>query len=225
MNNRCGIYKIISPSGKFYIGSAVKVSRRWWNHRYQLKKGVHHNASLQRAANKYGEGALRYEVLFYCDPSDVLMYEQRAIDILEPEYNIVRSAGSPLGFRHTDEAKAKIAAASRAQSEETREKRRASLRAAGFTDERRAKISAGLKGRLISDETRANMSAAKKGVKFSDERRANLARLRNKKGVPRPPEVIAKSVATRAINKAKKLEQLQPDLFVLEKLEDYVEAE
>ena len=51
-----GIYTIIcKTTGKYYIGSAVWIRKRWRNHREDLRKGKHHNLYLQRAWNKYGE--------------------------------------------------------------------------------------------------------------------------------------------------------------------------
>lgn len=104
-----GIYKIESPSGGFYIGSAANFGQRWYSHRSQLRKGRHHNQPLQRAYNKYGLERLRFIQLLVCRPSDLLMFEQRAIDILVPPYNTCPSAGSRMGSTHSPEARAKMA--------------------------------------------------------------------------------------------------------------------
>ena len=50
------------------------------------------------------------EILEYCDPEDVLKREQYYIDLLKPEYNILKTAGSLFGFRHTEETKAQMSA-------------------------------------------------------------------------------------------------------------------
>ena len=44
----------------------------------------------------------------YCDKKETLIREQYYLDLLKPEYNILKKAGSPLGFKHSDEAKAKM---------------------------------------------------------------------------------------------------------------------
>ena len=36
--------------------------------------------------------------------------EQYFLDLLKPEYNILLTAGSPLGYKHNDETKAKMSA-------------------------------------------------------------------------------------------------------------------
>lgn len=106
MLNRSGIYKITcTANGRFYIGSAVKLRARWAIHTSDANKGKHHSKHFQRAWTKYGEGAFNFEVLLVCSKVDLLMYEQRAIDILKPEFNASPSAGSTLGFKHTEAQK------------------------------------------------------------------------------------------------------------------------
>jgi group I intron endonuclease len=39
----------------------------------------------------------------YCEPKDVIQREQYYIDLLKPEYNILKVAGSLLGFKHAEE--------------------------------------------------------------------------------------------------------------------------
>jgi group I intron endonuclease len=45
------------------------------------------------------------EILQYCDQSDVISREQYYLDLLKPEYNILKTAGSPLGFKHAPRKK------------------------------------------------------------------------------------------------------------------------
>lgn len=54
----------------------------------------------------------------YCDPKDCIKREQYYIDLYKPEYNIYQTAGSPLGYKHTEEALIKLR--NRIVSEETK---------------------------------------------------------------------------------------------------------
>lgn len=46
----------------------------------------------------------------YCNPdrTTILAREQHYIDLLKPEYNLLKIAGSPLGYKHTEESLAKM---------------------------------------------------------------------------------------------------------------------
>lgn len=116
---------------------------------------------------KYGYSAFSVEIIVYCDPSEVISKEQYYLDLLNPEYNIKKVAGSPLGHKHSEEAKAKMSAA---WTEERKTKMRES-----WTDNRKAKMSAARLGSQHSEETKAKMSAARQGRQFSDETKAKLS--------------------------------------------------
>jgi group I intron endonuclease len=104
---------------------------------------------MQRAWNKYGPAAFRFRALLYCARQDTLMYEQRFLDAWRPEYNSAPVAGSQLGYRFTDEAKAKMADAAR--------------RTRNFT------------GKRHSEATKQQISATKTGVKFGKYEPARVA--------------------------------------------------
>lgn len=56
-----------------------------------------------RALLKYGYSSFGLYILEYCDPKYLLKREQYYIDLLNPEYNILKKAGSLLGFQHREE--------------------------------------------------------------------------------------------------------------------------
>ena len=106
-----GIYQIINNTNNHrYIGSAVDLRRRKYNHLYFLRKNIHQNQYLQNAWNKYGEEAFEFKVIGMClsERERLLELEQEAINHLKPEYNICRIAGSGIGLTHTEEARQKI---------------------------------------------------------------------------------------------------------------------
>lgn len=111
LNIECvsGVYRIQNTeSGKLYIGSSVNIRWRALKHLSHLRRGVHRNAHLQAAFNMYGEQAFSFDLVGVCDKADLLICEQRHLDLLNPEYNICRSAANTLGYRHTAESKAKM---------------------------------------------------------------------------------------------------------------------
>jgi len=108
------IYEIRNNiNNKFYIGSAVDFSKRRATHVCTLRKGTHKNKYLQAAWNKYGEVAFTIKPLIYCDKENLILYEQRFIDLLNPNYNLDRIAGSPMGRKLSQETKDKIGKANK----------------------------------------------------------------------------------------------------------------
>lgn len=160
----CGIYTITSPSGRIYVGSAVSFRRRWKLHRAQLRAGNHHCAPLQRAADKYGVKALRFERVAFTTRADLIAREQEFIDANSGRlYNVCLVAGNALGVKRTPEARAKMAAAKLGKP-------------VVITPEHRARIAAANRGKTRSPEAKARMAAAKRGTTLSREHVANMAK-------------------------------------------------
>jgi group I intron endonuclease len=62
-----GVYVIRNiVTNKIYVGSTGKLSERWNQHKYSLKRGKHSNPHLQSAWNKYGEKSFTYEIIEIC---------------------------------------------------------------------------------------------------------------------------------------------------------------
>jgi group I intron endonuclease len=66
---------------------------------------------ISRALKKYGHENFSIEILEYCSVENLLKREQYYIDLSKPEYNILQKAGSSLGYKHTEETKAKMSTA------------------------------------------------------------------------------------------------------------------
>lgn len=109
-----GIYQIKNTAnGKMYVGSAVRLKKRWYEHERLLRQGAHHSQKLQRAWAKYGESAFIFEVLeLVADKELLLAREQHWIDHFGSSgslgLNICRTAGSRLGVLASPESKEKM---------------------------------------------------------------------------------------------------------------------
>lgn len=106
-----------------YVGSAVDLTNRFY-HYYSLKGISNSSMSICKALLKYGYTNFQLEILEYCEPSNCIEREQYYLDLLAPEYNILKTAGSTLGYKHSEETKSKISKSgeSREHTEETRKK-------------------------------------------------------------------------------------------------------
>jgi len=63
MKPTCGIYAIIGPNGRRYIGKSVSAEKRLTHHLKTLTKNECRNIHLQRSWNKYGSENFEFEIL------------------------------------------------------------------------------------------------------------------------------------------------------------------
>jgi group I intron endonuclease len=92
-----------TESGKSYIGSSAKLNdrfRRYFNNSY-LSDSKRGKSLICKALLKYGYAGFRLEILEYCSKVEVLAREQFYLDKFKPEYNILKIAGSNLGYKHS----------------------------------------------------------------------------------------------------------------------------
>ena len=155
MDRKSGIYRIINiTNNKIYMGSAKDIAQRWAIHKSRLVLQQHHSVPLQRAYNKYGASSFIFEVVEYCEISDLLLREQYYIDTLHPEYNVCKMAGSCIGHK---------------RSEESKQKQREAMLGRKPTEETRAKLKLARARRVFSDETKRKISEANKGKHYPSE--------------------------------------------------------
>ncbi len=163
-----GIYEIVNRvTGKIYVGSAVDMEHRMYRHFIQLRKRKHCNTILQRAYIKQTTSAVfDFRVLEYCEKVDLIKREQCWMDLLQPEYNICKTAGSSLGRKHTTESLEKMKVVQKIVASN----RVAWSKGAIFTDEHRRNISlshigkpAWNKGIPRTDAVKMAVSKANKG--------------------------------------------------------------
>jgi group I intron endonuclease len=200
-----GIYRIDLGNNNFYIGSAVNLTSREQQHRTGLAASRHCNLRMQNCWNKYG--VFEFTVLEECAKDDLLLREQFYLDqhCDNPKnVNLVSTAGSTLGYKHSAETCAKMSAAHKGvpMSAEHCAKKSAARKGVPLSAETRAKISAAKKGVPLSAEHCAKLSAAKKGVPLSAEHYAKLSAA--KKGKPLSAEHRAKMSATIRRNRCER---------------------
>lgn len=141
---KSGIYMFSNKiTGDTYVGQSIYLSNRfkhYFNISYLKSKD---GFRISRAILKYGYSNFSITILEYCNKSDLLERELYYFYKLEPQYNVLKIAGSSLGFNHSEETKAKISK---------------SLKGI-YVNEKSA-----LFGRLHNEETKVLMSLKKAGV-------------------------------------------------------------
>nr|YP_010233341.1 NADH dehydrogenase subunit 4 [Auricularia heimuer]QSX43106.1 NADH dehydrogenase subunit 4 [Auricularia heimuer] len=145
---KSGVYRWVNQvNGKTYIGSSVNLSTRFRQY-YNIKYLLQYKMPIYKALLKHGHSNFSLEVLEYCEQAQCMEREQYSIDLLKPDYNILQTAGSLLGFKHSKESLSKI---SRALT--------------GEKNPMYGKIgeNSPLYGRKLSEQTRDKLSIAFKG--------------------------------------------------------------
>jgi group I intron endonuclease len=153
----CAVYTVTHiDTGRHYVGfTSREVSRRWAEHTRRARRPRTH---FQRALNKYGAEAFRFEVVATFEtPEEAQLAEQALIQQTLPVFNETLGGEGRAGYVCRPETRAKISAA------------RAGKPGHKTSDETRAKLSAAQKGntkmlgKTRSPETRAKISAAMRG--------------------------------------------------------------
>lgn len=130
---KSGIYMWTnSLTGDIYIGQSADLSKRFRKYFTISYIKSRNELIISRALIKYGYANFSVAVLEYCDKSDLCVREQYYLDKFNPQYNILKIAGSSsppgavgprgggttpppgassLGFKHSEETKEKISKA------------------------------------------------------------------------------------------------------------------
>lgn len=158
--DKAGVYRWINQeTGESYVGSArnltppaTKRLRVYYSQSGLVEILNGSTSRIFRAWLKYGYSNFRLEILEYCDCDKCLEREQFYLDSLNPEYNILKKAGSSssLGYKHTKDTIAKLALALKGEKHP-------------------------MFGKFHSEETLAQMSKIKLGKKVSEATIAKLS--------------------------------------------------
>lgn len=121
LNGKSGIYKWTNNlNGKSYIGSSINLHRRiqeYFNPERSLRELKRGESMMYKSLLKYGYQSFTLEILETVNVDNLnsteaktilLEREQHYIDLLKPEYNILKVAGSNLGAKMSAETRAKI---------------------------------------------------------------------------------------------------------------------
>jgi group I intron endonuclease len=180
-----GIYKIINPKGKVYIGQSVNINRRKNSYKnFKIKE----QPRIYNSLKKYGWENHIFNIIEEC-PIEQLneretYWKQYYLNQFGDDWNMVLfcnlhdSGGGPL-------------------SKETRNKIGNANRGRKYTQESCDNISKRLKGRIYSKETLDKMSQprskeAKENMRYSKTKEHALNISKSNKGKPQPPGFIDK---------------------------------
>ena len=165
MNKISGIYCIENLiNGNLYIGQSINLKNRKRQHFQELNKNSHRNKHLQSAYNKFGGDNIVFKILLCCEPDELTYYEQKLVDLWNPEYNICKECvDSTRGLKMSEEA-IKINSESHKGIRVSEEaKLKMSLAQLGKPKSEIAKMN--MRGKIRSEETKLKMSLSRRGIK------------------------------------------------------------
>lgn len=180
------IYKATNKkSGKSYVGKTIEsLSTRIYKHYSAAKKHSHHFAN---ALNKYDKKDWEWSILAEMPHKYLSEIEQlwiAGLNTYHNGYNSTLGGEGQVGFKHTEESKAKMSKAisgknhpnyGKKLSEETCKKMSISSAGKKLSIKTRKKISEVQKGKKLSKETKRRISEAHKGKKHTKEHIDNAA--------------------------------------------------
>jgi group I intron endonuclease len=168
-----GIYKIISPKNRIYIGQSVDIDRRFSSY-----KNINQNKSHKRlklSFLKYGIDSHKFEIVEECDINvlnEKERYWQDYYDVLSVKgLNCKLTETCDKSGKLSNETKQKISLGNKGVKRNSIERR---LQISNFmktrpcSDETKLKISFSNKGKIISEEHKEILSIARKNEKFSN---------------------------------------------------------
>ena len=157
----CGIYKIVSPSNRIYIGQGVNLYDRLIKYKNLQCKG---QTRLYSSLLKYGWEEHTFEVIEECEIEQLNIRERYWQDF----YDVISKNGLNCKLTSTDELKT-------IYSKESRQKMSESQKGKKVSEETKQKMRNSAKkgeehhnyGKTVSEETRKKISNANKGKKSS----------------------------------------------------------
>lgn len=193
-----GIYVILNTKdGKVYVGKAQDINSRWQHHKTMLNRNTHDNIHLQRAWNKYGAKAFKFQKLEYCPIEKLNEREIHHIAIYKARgiaYNLTDGGDGIHGLIPSEETRQKMSAAAKGRIPHNKGKKASAeirkrlsdahkgIKMPPFTDEHKRKLSESNKN--VSEERRRKSSLIHKGKVISKETRLKMSEAAKRRAMP-----------------------------------------
>ena len=172
-----GIYKIINPKGKVYIGQTIDYDRRLKH--YKLLK-CKEQPRVYNSLVKYGVESHKFQLIKECSKDQLTQWERHFQEIYNSVskngLNCILVATDDFSGGHSEESKKKISKALKG--------RKANQNAIDavikynkqriLTDESRIKLGNGNRGKKQSDEWKQKLTIAKTGSKRTNETKQKM---------------------------------------------------
>lgn len=184
-----GIYKIISPKNRIYIGQSIDIEKRFNTYKnLNCKK----QTILYRSFLKYGIEKHKFEVLCECNVEELNDKERYYQDVFSAigvnGMNCKLTTSSDRSGKFSEDSKAKMSNFHKGKklSEETRRKLSEAKKGnkcnlgIKHTEETKIKMSEAKKGKILSEEHKRKIGESGKGKKHSEKTRKKISEVKIK---------------------------------------------
>lgn len=175
MHNICGIYKIVSPTNKLYIGQSVDIEKRFNGYK---KLHCKNQTKLYHSFKKHGVENHKFEVITECEIeqlNELERYYQDLYSVIGTGLNCRLTESDDKSGEMSDETKLKIGLASKGRKHSDEAKLKMSLAKQNMLPETKLKISKARLGIEHSIKTKLKISLAKKGNQLSEETKLKMS--------------------------------------------------
>lgn len=142
-------------NNKCYVGSSINFITRLYKY-YSTNSLKSSKSAIYTSLLKYGYSNFSLHILECCNKNETIKKEQYYIDTLLPEYNILKKAGSLLGFKHSDKTIKTFK--NRIVSAETRNSLSAAASKTIYSNKEKSNLSISHLGKKLSLITRTKIS-------------------------------------------------------------------
>jgi group I intron endonuclease len=167
-----GIYKIINPKGKIYIGQSINLEKRIND--YKHLNYSKNQFKLNNSFKKYGIDSHIFNVIEICEIqelNDRERYWQEFYDVLNKGLNLILTSNNSKSQIISNDTKEKIKKSLNDYYNELGVSIRNEIYG---KSSRKRKGCVGLKGHIISDETKIKISITNKGHIVTDETKLKI---------------------------------------------------
>lgn len=182
----CGIYAIIGPLGKMYVGQSVNIEERFSAHMRCVRRKVRgYKKNFIDDFERFGRESFSLVILKECEETTLNENEENFLRILAPVYNTDYTVSGETECRRSEEARLRMSEAAKKRWSKESERKAQAVRAKGKHQsvETINKRVEKLTGQKRTEEQRRNISEAPrkpraKGVSPSAETRKKLSEAR-----------------------------------------------
>jgi len=165
LNNMIGIYKIISPKNRIYIGQSININQRFTSYN-NINQNLSH-VRLKNSFNKYGVENHKFEIIEICLNEQLNERERYWQDF----YNVLSKNGLNCKLTSTNDKSGYL-------SKQIKDKISKAHTGKKLSKETKNKISNFMKTRPVSEFQRKRSSECNKGKIISNEQKKLLSDLR-----------------------------------------------